>query len=187
MLSSNPAVASWLATNGLIRNFVLVTANLADGTTPAKHLKALRPSSAFSVSERDGRPYVDPRSYDRYVVIADAVGSIDPAGAAKLYATLKPLIEEAHRDLQSTDQPFDRTLERAIVLMLNTPILDGPVRLRPLPKGIGYAYDDERIEGLRAAQKQLVRMGPRNGRIIESKLREIAVALGMTAARLPPR
>src|SRR5262245_60210542 len=47
MLSSNPTVASWLATNGLIRNFVLVTANLADGTTPARHLKSLRPSSTF--------------------------------------------------------------------------------------------------------------------------------------------
>src|SRR5436190_1679104 len=88
---------------------------VADGATPAKHLKVLRPSPAFRIVERQGIPYVDPRSYDRYATIADAVASINPAGAARLYATLKPRIEEAHRDLGALNQPFDRTLERAIL------------------------------------------------------------------------
>ena len=184
-LSTNPAITAWLATNGLIRTFTVAMANIADGATPAKHLKVLRPSSAFRIVERNGNPYVDPQNYDRYAVIADAIASVDPAGAAKLYATLKPRIEEAHQDLQSTDQSFDRTLERAIVMLLGTPILDGPLRLRP--KGIGYAYDDERLEGLKGVQRQLLRMGPRNVRIIESRLREIALALGVQSTQLPAR
>jgi hypothetical protein len=110
---------------------------------------------------------------------------VDPAGAARLYATLRPLIEEANRSLVSSDQSFDRTLERAIIMLLNTPILDHPERLRP--KGIGYAYDDERLEALRGAQKQLLRMGPRNVRIVQDRLREIALALGIQSAQLPPR
>jgi hypothetical protein len=127
--------------------------------------------------------YADPRSYDRYTAIADAVESIDAAGAAKLYATLKPRIEEAHRDLGSTDPSFDRTLERALVALLNTPVLENQLPLRP--KGIGYAYADERLEGLTGAQKQLLRMGPRNVRVIRTKLRDIALALGIPASRLP--
>ena len=184
-LSASPAVTAWLTTNGLIRNFTVVVANIADGATPAKHLTMLRPASAFRVVESDGHPAVDPRSYDRYAVIADAIASVDPTGAANLYATLKPRIEEAHRDLGSRDQSFDRTLERAIVALLDTPVLDGSVRLKP--KGIGYAYDDERLEDLTSAQKQLLRMGPRNVRIIQARVREIALALGIPPTHLPAR
>ena len=135
--------------------------------------------------ERGGNPYLDPRSYDRYTAIADAIASVDPAGAARLYATLKPRIEEAHRELGSPDPSFDRTLERAIVALLDTPILDGPVRLKP--KGIGYAFADERVEHLTGAQKHLLRTGPRNVRIIKERLRDIGIALGIPPGRLPAR
>jgi len=184
-LSESPAVMAWLPTNGLIRNFTVVVANIADGATPAKHLKNLRPGSPFRVVERGGDTYVDPRTYDRYNVIADAVTSIDPAAAAKLYGTLKPRIEEANRELGVQNASFDRTLTRAIVALLETPVLDAPPRLKP--KGIGYAYADERLENLTAAQRQLLRMGPRNARVIKARLREIALALGIPAAQLPAR
>ena len=184
-LSENPAIVAWLPTKGLIRNVTVVVANIADGATPKKHLTVLRPSSAFRIVERDGHAYVDPRSYDRYTVFADAIASVDPAGAARLYATLKPRIEEAHRDLGSADRSFDRTLERAILALLDTPVVDGSVLLKP--KGIGYAYADERIESLTGAQKQLLRMGPRNVRIIKIRLRDIGLALGIPQAQLPVR
>ena len=182
-LSASPAVMAWLTTNGLIRNFTVVVANVADGATPAKQLSSLRPSSSFRIVERNGSLTVDPQSYDRYNPIADAIASLEPAAAARLYATLKPRIEEAHRDLGSPEQSFDRTLERAIVALLQTPVVDAPVRLTP--KGIGYAYADDRLESLTPAQKQLLRMGPRNERLVKAKLREIALALGMAPAQLP--
>jgi hypothetical protein len=182
-LSDSPAVTAWLTTNDLVRNFTVVVTNIADGATPAKQLRVLRPPSAFRVVERDRDPYVDPRSYDRYAVIADAITALDPAGAARLYGTLKPRIEEANRELGSQDQTFDRTLERAIVAILQTPALDGPVRLRP--KGIGYAYADQRLEDLSGAQKQLLRMGPRNVRVIRERLRQIGLALGIPSDQLP--
>jgi Protein of unknown function (DUF3014) len=181
-LTESPAVMAWLPTTGLIRNFTVVVANIADGATPAKHVKVLRPAAPFRTVARGGGTAADPRSYDRYNAIADAVASIDAGGAAKLYATLKPRIEDAHRDLGTPD-PFDRTLERAIVALLSTPPIDGSERLKP--KGIGYGYADERLESLTAAQKQLLRVGPRNGRVIKAKLREIAIALGIPAAHLP--
>jgi len=182
-LSSSPAVTAWLTTNGLIRNFTLVVANIEDGRAPAKQLKPLRPSGDFRVVQRDGGTFVDPRSYDRYNTIADAVQSIDPEGAAKLYSTLKPRIEEAFRDLGYPDRPFDVTLERAIVTLLETPVPDAQLRVKP--KGIGYAYTDDNLEQLSPPQKQLLRMGPRNARLVKEKLRAIAIALGIPAGRLP--
>jgi hypothetical protein len=181
-LTESAAVMAWLPTNGLIRNFTVVTANIAEGATPAKLLKILKPAAPFRILSRDGNTTVDPRSYDRYTPIADAVASVDPAAAARLYATLKPRIEEAQRDLGTSD-PFDRTLERALVALLSTPAIDGSERLKQ--KGIGYGYADDRLESLTAAQKQLLRMGPRNARVIKARLREIAIALGIPPARLP--
>ena len=183
-LSSHPSIAAWLTTDNLIRNFTLVVANIADKRTPAKHLSVLRPTSAFRVIERNNSVYIDPRSYDRYNALAAAATSINPAGSARLYATVKPRIEEAYRELGITDTPFDRTLESAIVALLNTPIVEDPIRLEP--HGVGYAFADPKLEALTPAQKQLLRTGSRNVRLVQGSLREIAQALGIPADRLPP-
>jgi hypothetical protein len=184
-LSSHPRVAAWLATDGLIRSFVAAVANVADGQTPATHLRILRPSSGFVAIERDGNLFVDPRSFDRYDTLAAAAASIDAAGAASVYSTLKPRIEEAYRELGFPDTPFDRTLQRAVVLLLATPHLDEAGRLRVESRGIGYGFADPTLEALPAAQKQLLRTGPRNGRSILASLRNIALALGIPAEQLP--
>jgi hypothetical protein len=181
-LSESPAVTAWLTTDDLIRNFTIVVANLADGTTPAKQLKVLRPAAAFSVVQRDGHLYVDPRTYARYAVIVNGFAALDPDAAARLYGTLKPRIEEAHRELGSADLSFDRTLERAIRVLLETPALDGPVQL--VPKGIGYAYADQRFERLTGSQRHLLRMGPDHVRTVQEKLRRIGAALGIPPEQL---
>jgi hypothetical protein len=181
-LSSHPRVTAWLATKGLVRNFVVVVANIAEGAAPAKLLRPLRPDSGFRVVDRNGFTYIDSRSYDRYTPLADAVASVDPKDAANLYATLKPRLEEAHREL-GEGHSFDRTLERAITLLLKTPIPTGPVAV--VPRGIGYAFADDNAQSLTAAQRQLLRLGPENARRVQAKLREIALALGISTERLP--
>jgi hypothetical protein len=185
-LSSHPRLASWLATKGLIRTFTVVVTNVAQGEAPARHLPSLRPSTTFQVMEGDdGNVYVDPRGYDRYTPFADAAASIDPAGSARLYTMLKPRIEEAHRDLGYPDVSFDRTLERAIVSLLETPVIEEPIRVEPA--GIGYRYEDPRLEALTAPQKHLLRFGPENVRAIQSALRAFARELGIPPERLPAR
>jgi len=183
-LSAHPVVTAWLTGSGLVRDFAIVVASMADGRSPARFLAVLRPSSTFRTIERKGTEYIAPQSYDRYAAIAGAVASVDPAGAARLYATLKPRIQEAYRDLGfPPGLSLDQAVERAIVALLDTPITVEPVRLRP--KGIGYAFADERLERLTGAQKHLLRMGPRNVRIIKEKLRGIALALGIPSGELP--
>ena len=136
-LTSHPRVAAWLATDGLIRTFAVAIENVSGGATPAGRFPVLRPPSGFETVARGQDVRIAPRSYERYNDLADATASIDAAGAARLYATLKPRIEEAYRDLGFPDTPFDRTLERAIVLLLRTPASDAAARLEP--KGIGTA------------------------------------------------
>jgi Protein of unknown function (DUF3014) len=182
-LSSNPRVAAWLATDGLIRSFTVIFTNIAEGRTPAVHLRMFRPSESFQVTQAADGFHVDPRSYHRYDALTAAAASIDPAGAARLYSMLKPRIEEAYQELGAPQGSFDRALEHAIVMLLQTPIVDEAVRVQP--HGVVYVFADPALEALTPAQKQLLRAGPANVRTIQSSLRAVALALGIPSDRLP--
>ena len=176
-LSSHPAVAAWLATKGLIANFAVVTLNISEGKAPTTHLRALAPPGKFQTKGSGAALVLDPKSYDRYNGFAAAVNGLDATGTARLYATLKPRITDAYRELGYPDADFDRVLERAIGELLKTPIVEGTVALRP--KTMAFAYADSRLESLSAAQKQFMRMGPRNVETVQAKLREIATLLAL--------
>jgi hypothetical protein len=182
-LSSNPTVAAWLTTDGLLVNFALVTRQIASGESPTKELAAIGPVPRFSVRTSRDDLLVDPSSYRRYDRYAQAVSSIDARGAARLYATLKPRILEAYRRMGQPTAEFDPVLERAIVELLSVPVVQGEIELAP--SGIVYAFADPKLENMSAAQKHLLRMGPENVRAVQGKLREIADYLGIPAARLP--
>jgi len=184
-ISRHPTVLAWLTTHNLIRTFTVSVLSIADGPSPAPHLPALRPKEHFTVTQRNGDEHVDPRSYERYRAVADGVASIDVQGAARLYATLKPRLNEAYSDLGYPGQSFDDVMQRAIVVLLDTPTIETPIRLRR--KGVVYRYDDARLEELTGAQKQLLRMGPRNGLIVKQTLRSLGVALGINPQALPMR
>ena len=181
-LSAHPRVAAWLATDNVIRSFVVAVDNIGSGATPAPRLGALRPAGAFRVREARGEVFIDPRSFERYGPIADALDSVEPQTAAQLCGTLKPRLVEAYGEL-GREGTFDAALERAIVALLRTPVVGPETRL--VPKGASYVFEDEALEKLTPAQKQLARMGPRNARIIQDKLRQVALAIGIPAERLP--
>jgi DUF3014 family protein len=182
-LSSHPKVAAWLATDQLLRNFTVVLINIADGRTPAQHLRAVRPVGEFVVSEDGEVASIDPRSYKRYDGYADAVGALDARGTAELYSTLKPRIQDAYRELGQPDADVDATFRKAIIHLLETPVVEGDVRLAP--KSVTYEFEDPKLRSLSSAQRQFLRMGPRNVRIIKAKLREIAPLIGISSDALP--
>jgi hypothetical protein len=174
-LSSHPTIAAWLTTKGLVTNFTVVTLNIAEGRPPAKFLQPIAPRGRFRTAPSAGQLFVDPRSYERYNPHGEAIGALDPVGTATLYLTLKPRITEAYRELGYPEGDFDRVLERAIGVLLQTPVLDEKVTLEP--SGVTYEYSDPKLESLSPAQKQLLRLGPRNGQAIRAKLEEIAELL----------
>lgn len=182
-ITSNPQIAAWLATDHLVRHFTAGVIDVAGGATPARLLPMWRPASPFQVVPRGKELILDPRSYERYDALAAAAASMDPRASARVYATLKPRIDEASRDLG--DATFDRSFERAITLLLGTPDVSDPIRVKP--KGLGYVFADPAIEALAPAQKQLVRTGPRNVHVFKASLRAFALAIGIPESRLPAR
>ena len=131
-LSSHPVIASWLTTDQLIRNFTVSVANVADGDTPARHLHTIAPGRPFQVRKRGAVTYIDETTYRRFDGHAAAVAELDPKGAAQLYRRLKPRLDDAYREL-APNGDFDRTLTRAIVTLLETPIVEGPIAVTPTP------------------------------------------------------
>lgn len=176
-LSSHPRVAAWLTTDQLVRNFAVVVLNIAEGRTPSPHLRKIAPGGKFHVIEEGTTLRIDPRSFQRYDPHANAIAGIDARGAARLYATLKPRIDDAYRELGAPHGDFDRTLERAIAQLLKPAALPETVAVQRAPAG--FAFADPSLESLSPAQKQLLRMGPNNMRIVQSKLREVAQYVGL--------
>ena len=92
-LSGNPEFASWLVTDGLVRTFVVVVDNVADGTNPSQHVPFLRPEGRFQVAGDTSAPRVSEASHARYDGVAAIVATLDAAGAAELYRRFRPLME----------------------------------------------------------------------------------------------
>jgi hypothetical protein len=171
--SSHPDFPRWLGSENLIRRCVAIVDNIAEGNSPAVHLRFLAPplSKKFAVIRRQGKIIVDPGSYRRYDAVTSTLFSIRSETLAAHYRQLRPLLEEAYRELGKPGQTFQETLEQALDVLLKTPTPGGDVLLEE--KVTTYAFADSRLEGLNPAQKHLLRMGPANIRIIREKLREI--------------
>jgi len=174
-LSANPRLAAWLATDELVRRFTAAIANIAEGTTPKSHLDVMGPQEPFTVNRANGSPQPTAKSYARYDGIAKAFASLDVEGTVKLYGQMKPLLDEAFRELGYPGEDFHQRLIAAMDHLLATPAIEGDVALEATVAA--YQFADPDLEALSAAQKQLLRMGPDNARRVQTKLRTLRRAL----------
>ena len=182
-ISSHPGLAGWMRTRELVRKFVAAVDNIANGLSPRAQVDFFAPRGAFKAARRDGTLVIDPPSYYRYDQVADVFISLDARASARLYVSLKPLFQEAYRELGYPDEDFHVTLTRAVAELLATPVVESRVVLEK--KVASYSMADPELEGLSQAQKHLFRMGPENVQVIQTKLRALAIACGIPEYRLP--
>jgi len=175
-LSAHPRLADVLATDQLARTFVIVVVAIANGESPREALGYLEPEASFAIAERDGSVVIDPASFERYTWITGVFSSLDAAGAAELYRQLEPLFEEAYRDIGYPEGPFRPVLDAALDQLASTLVPEGYIEVR---RGtVLWEFRDPGLERLNPAQKQLLRMGPANARLVQAKIRELQAALG---------
>jgi hypothetical protein len=182
-LSSHPQVAAWLSADQLVRRFVVLVVNVLAEENPRPNLRFLEPRQRLTVLQRGSATVIDPASYARFDGFALGLDSLDEAGCARVYRLLTPLFEAAFRELGHPEGGFDRALAAAARPLLEVPVLEGDVAVRPVQRvTLVYEYVDPRLEGLSLPQKQLLRMGPGNVRRLQAKLRALAAALGLQLA-----
>jgi hypothetical protein len=183
-LSAHPELARWLARTALVRTLTVVVVNVAAGETPRPHLEFLAPRQRFRAARRPARLITPgPAGFAGYDLFADAVASVDAVVAAKGYRTLAPLFEAACVELGHPEGGFPAALDKAIRALLAVPVLRDDVEL--VPHAIGFRYAEAKLEALTPAQKQFLRMGPRNVRLVQGKLKELAAALAPAAPAAP--
>lgn len=175
-LSSRPELARWLATDDLIRQLASAIAQAGDGKSPARDFKMLAPQSPLTTSGRPAGRTIDPDSYRRYDGLVSAVTSIDAAAVARIYRTIRPRLNEAYQNMGHPNRDVDNAVRNAIDILLDTPTVEGPIRVVE-GAGARWAYADRELEGLLPTQKQIVRMGPANAEKLMAWLQALKNAL----------
>jgi hypothetical protein len=176
-LSTHPQLGAWLAARGLVRTLTVTLQNIGEGRSPAPFLRFLTPTVRFEAKEKAGQLVADPKSYAAYDDFADGVAALDAAECARVYKLLSPLFAAAYADLGYPGTDFPKAVARAIDMLATTPVSVTEIALRRGPAFVLYA--DPKLEALPLAQRHLLRMGPRNARLIQKKAAEIALALGL--------
>ncbi|HJN52661.1 MAG: DUF3014 domain-containing protein [Pseudomonadales bacterium] len=175
-LSQHMGLAKWLMPSELIRKFVVLVDNVALGAVPRNHVPFLAPEGGFQVQRVSEQDYMlDESSFARYDLVTEIFVSIDSNRAVEFYVLLRPLFQEAFAELGYENKKFDDVIFSAIGRLLEIPAISPPIYLtRPV---VMYEFADDKQESMSAVQKQLVRMGPKNTRLIQAKLGELAFEL----------
>jgi hypothetical protein len=181
--SAAPAWRRWLAEGDLVERLAATIENVALGESPRTHLAFLKPAGAFQVLERGGRSVIAPESYVRYDAVGDVAASLDAGALARVWRALHPALEAAFHALGYPRGALDATAAKALGRLAAAPAVDGDVAV--VDEGGVWLYDDPALERLPEAEKHLLRMGPRNARLVQEKARELLGALGLPAP--PPK
>lgn len=173
-LSRNPLLARLVATRGLVKNATLAIVQIGDGKTPAVPLAVLRPPVRLQIiGQQSGR--VDPASFARWEAATSALLSIPATDLARVYVNVKPLFDEAYRDLGYPNGDFDVALSKAIRTIVSTP--PPPPEMVLLRREGYFEHVDSTLGSLQPVQKQLLLFGPANQARVQSWLRQLAAAL----------
>jgi len=177
-LSTAPHWPAWVETTEVVRKFVATVDNLSQQKIAHKYIPLPKPEKPFStVTKENGKEYIDPASYQRFNEYADTFDALDNDQLLALYDRFSPLLNEAFGELgYGSDNRFEEKILTAIDSLLAAPVIEEPIALQPR-KSVFYKYADPELEALPSVQKQLIRMGPRNTRIIQRKLTELKRAL----------
>jgi Protein of unknown function (DUF3014) len=176
-VSASPLFRRTLGEGDSLRRLAILTDNLAEGVSPREQLGFLAPHGAFTVADRGGETVIAHASYARYDAFADLVASVDAKAAAAAYRPLHALLEAAYRALGYPDASLDAVVARALRRIEAAPVRDGDVVVEP--EGGLFEFADPRLRESGEVEKHLLRMGPRNTRILQAKARALDEALGL--------
>lgn len=167
-------LAASLEQEHLIRRFVAAVAAVAQGKSPRPQIGFLEPGDSFRAQSTADGLVVDPRSFARYEPVVAAIGALDTGFLVAEYVRLEPLFQAAYAEL-GVEGPFRTVLLQAMDLLLATPVPAPPMYLEDRVEV--YVYADPALQELAPAQKHLLRLGPENQRIVQTRLRDLRAAL----------
>jgi hypothetical protein len=181
-LSPRALFQEWLGADHLLERLAATVVAIASDESPNRQLPIPRLRHGFCATAAGGSLVIAERSYARFDFFANVIASLDERKVAAAYKGLHPLLEGAYHLLGYPGKSFDPVAARALRRIADAPARD-EVRVRK--SGTVYVFEDPALEALGPVEKQLLRMGPRNTRLLKDAAREIAAAVGLNLRPSP--
>lgn len=160
-----------IAPDELIRKFVVYVDNVANEELPQLDYPVRPVEQDMQVREVDDNLYVmETAAHRRFDQVIATMVAMDVNHAMRIYRSLRPLFQEAYAELGYRDVDFDTVLIRAIDVVLNASIEEGPYQL--IQPRVMYQFAESDLESLTPVEKQLIRIGPENADRLQQRLRE---------------
>lgn len=169
------AVKDNFLVQGGVRRAVATIDNLTREKLPHQQLPVRPVGGEFKTTMTLEGSVIGADNAQRYAPYVKLIESVDTAKAARLYAQMYPLFQQAYRELGYPKGYFNDRLVQVIDHLLLAPEPAGPIRLTQ-PK-VRYEFADPDLAALSAGQKLMVRMGRDNARRVKAKLRELRAAV----------
>ncbi|MBL6735293.1 MAG: DUF3014 domain-containing protein [Shewanellaceae bacterium] len=161
----------YLHSENMVRKFVSFVNEISEGQF-SSNLSPARPSSdTFRVQQVGNFLFIDPNTYRRYDLYAEAIENINKLKLIQAYQKMSPLFEAAFLELGYEQNSFEKKLKGAIAEILRAPIIQAPVEVKLMTEG--YQFTNPELESLPPIQKLMIRMGPKNTLKIQKNLKEI--------------
>ena len=171
----------------MIRRFVVFTDNFAQGTLAYEHSPFVLPKAKFtpdtdSVSFQENtqgkdRATIkqnvwqwDESTSKRFSLYVDLLRSMDSDRLVQWYLEVKPLIDDAYRELGYEDD-FTGVLQDAITRVLDMELPKSSMQI--IQPSVAYKFADPQLEALPATDKLLLRLGKDNLLVMKSVLLEL--------------
>jgi hypothetical protein len=163
-------LAQYLVPKDVVRHFVVTIDNLPRKKN-AVQMWPVKPLGGELKTTTGGEMTLDAANYERYRALVKLATSTDTKQLVATYKRLYPLFQQAYVDLGYPEGYFNNRLVEVIDHLLETPEVDGPVKL--VQPGVFYEFADPSLESRSSGQKLLLRMGRDNAATVKLKLREI--------------
>ena len=125
---SGVAVIRLLASDQLVRKFVVLVDNISRGEYPQTGLPYRGIEQEMPVQNIDENLFVmDASAHGRFDQIIDIFVALDTDQAVTLYRTLSPLFQQAYAEIGFRNVNFDDTLRSAVNIILRTPYIEGQI------------------------------------------------------------
>ena len=161
----------YLTPGNIIERSASVIYLMAQGDVPYKLLPVSRLKAAFPFSDDGTRVVTDPAGFERYDSLTQGLGSLDLESLLSSLEWFFPLFREAWSYYGEDLAAFDMAVVIMLDLVIATPEVDLS-ETRLIRKEAVWIFEDPAIEGLAPIQKQVLRMGPENAKVLKAKAAE---------------
>ncbi len=169
-MEPSSVLVSWLVDEELLRHFVVLMDNIANGDIPSKQMVLKSPAGELAV-ESSGEAYIlSPTNYERYSAYTKLLSALPPETVMNYYQQFYPLLQQAYAELGYPKRSFHYRLLDAVEVVLNAPMPDPEQRLSLQRPSVMYTYADEALEQRSDVQKLLLRMGAQNASLLKESL-----------------